>query len=436
MHRLMNLILLHIRDKKQITIKNIVMLVIFFYSLNLQANSLLEQAIQLKKEGKPYASLELLQKVESVSPARIYLEQAENYLLIENYNKARKLFLKVLKNKKIPNNVRKNTLKFLKVLEQEERRSKKIKHQFFGTLSLSYGYNNNPTFASEQNCPDDTVFPKNIRKIIICNYKKNDHYRKLKIKYQYLFRFDHGFNVAGRPVFVNLKNTFNFNQNKFLTITRETYRFIQLKSQLNFVQLNNWHLGIEYSHDEILRYEDDYASYNGLKIELTKIMGGFKIKPFIKQTRRHYLAFRSEKTGWRSQFGLKIDFSIKQKFASELAISHTKQHAQNNAFAYDLNRISLRNTFRLTKQSYFYANLYHNSYHYKGNEQVFINEQSQEVYQDPLEQKRLKIKVGARYFITQHLFSELKFNYIRSKANHLLRQYKQQTVELAIGFKF
>ena len=420
-----------------IFIKTLVFIILLLsYSMNSDANELLNQAIALKKAGKPYQSLKQLDKIKTGNPARVSLEKAENYLLVGEYDKAKKLFLEVLKNKHIPNNVRKNTQKFLNVLKQEKAAAQKIKHQFLGHLSLSRGYNNNVTFASTQDCPDDPVFPQNIQEIIICNYHKNDQYRKLKIKYQYLFRFDQSLDIVGRPVFLNFKQIFNYNQTKFQTIQRETYRFIQLKSQLNFIQLNNWRLGLEYSHDEIMRYENDYAIYNSLKFEFTKKMDAFKITPFIKQTRRHYLSFRADKTGWRTQFGLKIGFSIKQKFATELSFSRTRQQAKNTAFAYDLNRWSLRNTFRLTKKSYIYANLYHNNYHYKGNENVYISNQSQEIYQDPLKQKRLKLKMGLRYFVSSHVFTELKYNIIRSKANHLLRQYKQQTVELAIGFKF
>jgi len=415
---------------------------VFIMPHYLYASKTLEQAIELKKAGKPYASLALLKNIKSVNPLRLKLEKAENLLLVGQYKKARLLFLEVLDNPKLPAMVRKNTEHFLALLNKEESKVLTKKHQISGSLKLTYGTDSNATRGPDRDIVDDTISPIPLKN----NNERDDNYYIFTAKFNSLYHFSNSLNIGGKPVYISLKNNFKLLDIDYSEVNDVDFRFITLKSKLIFKQPKNWGLSFGFSHNLINRNTESYANVNGFQINFQKHFDLFNISLIGSKTRRHYFerpddsdvsGFHKQKTGWRRSLKIIISSSPFKEMITELRFTGIKQKAQWDNFAYDAYFTSLRNNWKVKKNMYLYANFYHYKYDYKEVEIGFnSNGSSREIYDTPRHDQIFNFKIGTRYFINSNVFAEFQANIAKSKANHQLHEYKQQSFEFTIGVKF
>jgi hypothetical protein len=225
------------------------------------------------------------------------------------------------------------------------------------------------------------------------------------------------------------------------------FRFLQMKSKLNFKQPRNWQMGLELLHYRIIRNHQKYANFNGIKLNFEKSIKKVRLQLSASTTQRHYFdspsdvdigGFRPEKTGSHNEFRVALSAPIFQHFATEIGFSKITQQAKLDNYAYDSYLTSFKNTWKITKKSYLYANFYHYKYNYKGPDLGFNpnNGDSQEIYKSFRRDRVQNIKIGGRYFLKYPIFADFQVNLVKSKANHQLHQYKQRRIEFAIGFEF
>ncbi len=414
------------------------------HSMTVNANEALERAIALKKAGQPYASLRLLETIQGVNPLRLDLEKAENLLLVGQYKKARVLFLKVLRNPKIPPTVRKNTENFLNLLNKEAAMILKNKHQFSAIVKIGYGDDTNATRGPDRNSITDAIVNEfSLRD----NNQQADTYRLFSVQLNSLYHFTDSLNILGQPVYISLKNTFKVKDNNYQVVNDFDFRFFQIKSKLNLKQPRNWQMGLELSHYRILRNHERYANFNGIKLNFEKSIQKFRLQLSALSTRRHYFnapenidlsGFRPQKTGTRHEVRIALSAPLFQHFASEIGFSRIIQNATLDNYAYNAYFTSFKNTWKITKKSYLYANFYHYKYNYKGTDLGFNpnNGDSLEIYDSFRRDRVQNLKIGGRYFLNAPFFADLQLNIVKSKANHQLHQYKQRRIEFALGFEF
>lgn len=372
-------------------------------------------AYEIKKYTKALSLYEQI-LLEDPSNVRTQLEIAQTYLKMENYQKAKGWFSKVLEEK-LPNNVRKNILNTLQLVE-----TKNKKHIFQAMAILELLYDTN--IDNNADAGEYSIYIDGLGDTTLSNEgeKNSDSIVQLIVLLNHIYKFTNDVTLENRLVI--LSQSYNEHSDKNID-------FISLQVEPSYYQ-DNYSLSSSLSYNYVFlggtEYLQSISVSPTIRYQLTK---NLNYTTSITLNKKEY--FQDEDTDLNSysyQFLNNISFQTKEYGLNTLSIELGRDKREKGSRS-DVNKdyysIDFTNSYPLLKTLALSSGISYKKIAYKDIDANFLTSRKDihTIY-----------SLGLQNIFSRNISAKINLQYIDNYSNHDPFEYNKYILKASFYYRF